>query len=110
MVDHGLTAEEIAAVTNLASGFEAANKDLGTSEAEGSNATKTVYQLIGEAKDIVDNQLDRHVEKFKAKNSDLHEKYWSARRVIDSSTRLKRRQYCRHSRQIDLAITVKMSR
>lgn len=92
LVDHGLTAEEIAAVINLANGFEAAIKDLGTSEAEGSNATKTVYQLIGEAKDVVDNQLDRHVEKFKAKNSDFYEKYWSARRVIDTGTRHEKKE------------------
>lgn len=87
LVDHGLTAEEIAAVTSLAAEYETAIKEAGTSEAEGSSATKTVYQLIGEVKELIENQLDRHAEKFKVKKNDFYEQYWSARRVIDTGAR-----------------------
>lgn len=92
LVEHGLCGEEIAAVTTLANEFETAIKDLGTSEAEGSNATKTVYQLMSDAKETVDNQLDRHIEKFRKKNSDFYEKYWSVRRVIDTGTRHEKKE------------------
>ena len=87
LADHGITAEELASCTTAANDYEAAIKDAGTSEAEGSSATKTVYQLLGEAKELIENQLDRHVEKFRTKNAEFYDKYWSARRVIDNGTR-----------------------
>ncbi len=87
LLDQGLTAEEIASVTTLSAEFETSMKELGTSEAEGSTATKSLYQLIGEAKEIVDNQLNVHAEKFKTKNPAFYNQYFSASRVIMSGAR-----------------------
>ncbi len=91
LADHGLTAEEIASVTELAAAFEMAMKDLGTSEAVGTSATKSVYQLMNEAKDIVDNQLNIYAEKFKTKNPDFYNQYVSASRVIASGVRYEKK-------------------
>jgi len=87
LVEHGLTAEEIASIPTLVTAFETAMKELGTSEAEGASATKSVYQLIGEAKDIVENQLNIYAEKFKTKNPDFYNQYVSASKVIASGVR-----------------------
>lgn len=87
LLDQGLTAEEIASVTALSAEFEKSMKEMGTSEAEGSTATKSLYQLIGEAKDVVDNQLSVHAEKFKTKNPVFYNQYFSASRIIMSGTR-----------------------
>ena len=63
----------------------------GTSEAEGSSATKSVYQLIGEAKDIVDNQINIHAAKFKKKDPDFYNQFLSASRIVDSGVRYEKK-------------------
>jgi hypothetical protein len=87
LADHGLTAEEIAAITTCAAEFKTALEDMGTSEAEGTTATKSVYQLIGEAKELIEHQLNVHAEKFKTKNADFYNGYLTASRVIDTGVR-----------------------
>ena len=87
LVEHGLSAEEIAAIPTLVTSFENAMKDLGTSEAEGTSATKSVYQLMNEAKEIVDNQLNIYAEKFKTKNPDFYNQYISASKVVNYGVR-----------------------
>ena len=92
LADQGLSSEEIAEVTTLAAEFEAAMKEVGTSEAEGTSATKSVYQLIGEAKNLFDNQINVHAEKFKNKNPEFYNQYLSASRVIDSGVRHEKKE------------------
>ena len=92
LVEHGLTAEEIASVPTLVTAFENAMKELGTSEAVGTTATKSVYQLMGEAKDIVENQLNIYAEKFKTKNPDFYNQYISASKVVDHGVRHEKKE------------------
>jgi hypothetical protein len=92
LLDHGLTAEEIASVTSLAAEYEAAMQNLGESEAEGFTATKSVYQLIGEIKNLIDNQISVHVAKFRTKNPDFYSQYLSASRIIDAGVRHEKKE------------------
>ena len=87
LAEHGLTAEEIATIPTLVAAYETALKDLGTSGAEGTSATKSVYQLMNEAKEIVDNQLNIYAEKFKTKNPDFYNQYITASKVVNYGVR-----------------------
>ncbi|MFA6598108.1 MAG: hypothetical protein WCS69_10325 [Ignavibacteriaceae bacterium] len=87
LTEHGLTAEEIADVGLKSEAFKKNLEISGTSEGESVNATKTVYELIGEAKDLIDNQIDRFAEKFKTINPDFFTKYTTARRVLELGAR-----------------------
>lgn len=87
LAEHGLSAEEIAHASSLAAEFEAAMKEMGTSEADGSTATKSVYQLIGDAKDLIDNQLSVHAAKFRTKNPEFYNGYSAVCKVINSGVR-----------------------
>lgn len=92
LLDHGLTAAEITEVSTLANEFETTMQELGSSEAEGNSATKSVYQLIGEAKDLVDNQLNVHAAKFKKKNPEFYSQYLSASRVVEVGVRHEKKE------------------
>jgi hypothetical protein len=92
LADHGLSSRGIAQVTVLATAFEASMKEVGTSEAEGAAATKSVYELIGEAKNLVDNQLNIHAAKFKTTNTEFYSGYLSASRVISTGVRHEKKE------------------
>lgn len=85
--DHGLKSEDIANLTSLAASYEESIKEVGTSSGEGKSATASVYSLIGEAKYLVEHQFDKHVEKYKTKNRDFYDKYWDARKVVETGVR-----------------------
>ena len=61
----------ICGTSSMAAEFEDAIKQMGNSKAEGTIATKNVYELIGEAKDLFDNKLNMYASKFKKKIPDL---------------------------------------
>lgn len=92
LAEHGLTAEEIALTTTLAAEFENSMKELGGSDAEGSSATKTVYQLIGEAKAIVDNQFNVHAAKFRTKNPEFYNGYLASSKVVELGVRHEKKE------------------
>jgi hypothetical protein len=92
LLDQGLSAEEIAEAATLATEFENAMKEVGSSEAEGTAATKSVYELIGEAKDICDKQLNVHAAKFNKKNPEFYNQYLSASRIIDTGVRHEKKE------------------
>jgi hypothetical protein len=83
LLDHGISAEQIAKVTTLSKIFEAAVDDLGTSEAKGTGATKSVYQLIGEAQELVRNQLNAHAEKLKEEHHEFYTQYQNASHIVE---------------------------
>jgi hypothetical protein len=92
LADQGLEADDITLVTNLAKEFEDASVEVGTSSAEGSTATKTVYELIGEAKTLVENQLNVHAAKFRKKNPDFYNGYVAASKVIELGVRHEKKE------------------
>lgn len=51
-----------------------------------------MYQLIGEAKELIENQLDRHVEKLRSKHPEFYPQYWNARRVIYTGARHEKKE------------------
>ena len=87
LLEHGLTAEEIAEIGIKSDTLRNALVDLGTSSGDSINATKSVYELIGEAKDIIDKQLDRHAMRMRKSNAEFYNKYQTASRVIAAGVR-----------------------
>lgn len=87
LLQHGLTAEEIADIGTKSTALQNAIVAMGTSSGESMNATKSVYELIGEAKDLVNKQLDRHAVRFRKSNPDFYNQYVTASRVIDTGVR-----------------------
>lgn len=87
LVEHGLNADEITSLTTLADTYKKAIEEAGTSSVDGTSATANVYQLIGEAKFIVENKFDKHIKIFRKKNPEFYEKYWSARKVVETGIR-----------------------
>ncbi len=87
LLQHGLTAEEIADIDVKRTTLQNAIVAMGTSTGESINATKSVYELIGEAKDLVNKQLDRHAVRFRKTNPEFYNQYAAASRVIEMGVR-----------------------
>jgi hypothetical protein len=87
LADYGLTAEEIAAIGTKKDALNNAIVAMGTSTGTSVNATKSVYELIGEAKDLIDKQIDRHAVRFRSSKPEFYNMYLTASRVIDAGVR-----------------------
>jgi hypothetical protein len=85
--DYGLTADEITAIGTKKDALNNAMVGMGTSTGESVNATKSVYELIGEAKDLINKQIDRHAVRLRNSNPEFYNEYLSASRVIDAGIR-----------------------
>jgi hypothetical protein len=86
LLDHGVTAEEITTLINLSREFNESMTNLRKSVAKGSSATKSVYQLIGEANSLLSNRFKRHMKRLKESNPDFYTQYTSACKVIEHSS------------------------
>jgi hypothetical protein len=87
LAEHGLAATDLTKLNTLSSSFEQMIKEMGTSGSEGVNATSVVYQLIGEAKDLVEKLLDKYALQVKKNNEEFYVKYMNSRNVVETGVR-----------------------
>lgn len=92
LYEFGLTPEEKNDFGNKIMIFEESIKDLDEDAIEIPEINGSVYKLIGEAKYIIENRLDKYAHRFKYSEPDFYSQYYSARRITDSGNGSKKEE------------------
>ncbi len=85
--EYGLTGEEINDLADNIKFFEEAVQSTSENDIEIPDTNGSVYKLIGEAKYIIENRLDKYAHRFKYTDPDFYAQYFTARRINETDTR-----------------------
>ena len=83
----GVTAELVEGLRSKIAAFELSIGDRNASAAKRKGAGKTVVEMFNEADDILEEELDRFVDKFKTRDTDFYEGYYAARNIKNLGVR-----------------------
>ncbi len=87
MADYGMTKEMLDLLTKERDDFDKAVNISDEKRAERKTATKSLKTLFREARDILENELDKVVDIFKDSEPIFFDGYYNSRNIIDRGIR-----------------------
>jgi hypothetical protein len=87
LIPYGVNPELVAELKEKIDGFDISLGNRNASFAKRIGAGSTLVEMFNEADDILEEELDHFVDKFKKKNNSFYVEYWAARNIRNLGVR-----------------------